>query len=173
MATLSDYQAAPIFLVLPEQCEEITRLLCGSGAQIYQISSLNQLPSMGAPRIAAQMAQGYDKRYLDGLLKKLGVSQHIQGYRCIEEGVKLLIQQPAMGCALTKQLYPAIAKACGMRPYAVERAIRYAIETAWEKCDARVLEEMFGSLPDPRRGKLTTGEFLMEMTSMVQNRDQT
>ena len=85
---------------------------------------------------------------------------HIKGYHYLREGIKLTVKEEEMINSVTKILYPTIAKKYSTTSSRVERAIRHAIEVAWDRGDIDVLNEYFGFTINSIRGKPTNSEFI-------------
>lgn len=94
------------------------------------------------------------------LLNHLGVPSNKLGYEYLKEAIEVSLEDPDSIHSITKSLYPAVAKRVGSTPPRVERAIRYAIETSFERCSAEELFDRFGACVSPVSGKLTNGEFI-------------
>ena len=89
-----------------------------------------------------------------------GIPPHIKGYQFLREAVKQAVNDPGMINNITKMLYPAVAERFGTSPSKVERAIRHAIEVAWDRGDVDVLNSYFGYTIHISRGKPTNSEFI-------------
>ena len=98
-------------------------------------------------------------KILDEILLDLGHRENLNGTEFIRHAVA--IYKPGM--AITKELYPAIAKAAGSTPQRVERSMRHSIETAWTRGDYMTQERYFGYSVDPERGKPTVGEYVARL----------
>lgn len=97
-----------------------------------------------------------DNKVLDAYLLKLGVRENLVGTHMIRKAVRYW--QP--GCMITKDIYPVVAVLCGSTSSRVERAMRHAIETSFERADPDTLAEVFGSTIHPNRGKPCNAEFI-------------
>lgn len=104
---------------------------------------------------------------LDAYLRKLGFRENILGTPMIREAVALW--RP--GARITKDIYPAVAKRCGSTASRVERAMRHAIETAWDRADLDTIGELFGGTIDPGRGKPCNAEFIAMIAKVVEDAD--
>lgn len=93
-------------------------------------------------------------------LHELGVPAHIKGYHYVRRAIILAMEDDEMMGSVTKLLYPTIAKEFATTPSRVERAIRHAIEVAWDRCDVNLLQQYFGYTIQPNRGKATNSEFI-------------
>lgn len=94
------------------------------------------------------------------IMRQIGVPAHIKGYQYLRESIVLTVSDPEMMHAVTKQLYPTVAKNNHTTPSRVERAIRHAIEVAWDRGDVDVLASYFGYTIQISRGKPTNSEFI-------------
>ena len=94
------------------------------------------------------------------ILHEIGVPAHIKGYHYLRESILLSVCKPEMINAITKLLYPTVAKKFATTSSRVERAIRHAIEVAWDRGDIDVLNSYFGYTIHNERGKPTNSEFI-------------
>lgn len=94
------------------------------------------------------------------ILHQIGVPAHIKGYHYLRDSIIMAVQDPDIINAVTKQLYPNVAKQYGTTSSRVERAIRHAIEVAWDRGDVDVLNSYFGYTIHNTRGKPTNSEFI-------------
>lgn len=94
------------------------------------------------------------------IIHQIGVPAHIKGYHYLRESIILAVKQPEIINSVTKQLYPTVAKAFSTTSSRVERAIRHAIEVAWDRGDIDVLNSYFGYTIHNERGKPTNSEFI-------------
>ena len=101
------------------------------------------------------------------LMRQIGVPAHIRGYKYIRQAILLSLSDGEMLNAITKQLYPTVARLYKTTPSRVERAIRHAIEVAWTRGDVDVLTTMFGYTVKTSKGKPTNGEFISMLTDRL------
>ena len=94
------------------------------------------------------------------IIHEIGVPAHIKGYQYLREAIILTINDMDMINAVTKVLYPEVAKRFNTTPSRVERAIRHAIEVAWDRGDIEVLQKFFGYTVSNIKGKPTNSEFI-------------
>ena len=94
------------------------------------------------------------------ILHQIGVPAHIKGYHYLRDSIIMAIEDPEIINAVTKQLYPNVAKEYSTTSSRVERAIRHAIEVAWDRGDVDVLNSYFGYTIHNTRGKPTNSEFI-------------
>lgn len=94
------------------------------------------------------------------ILHEIGVPAHIKGYHYLRCSILMAIEYPHIINAITKELYPSVAKNYETTSSRVERAIRHAIEVAWDRGDVEVLNSYFGYTIHNGRGKPTNSEFI-------------
>jgi two-component system response regulator (stage 0 sporulation protein A) len=94
------------------------------------------------------------------IIHEIGVPAHIKGYQYLREAIILAINDMDIINAVTKVLYPTVAKKYSTTPSRVERAIRHAIEVAWDRGDLETLQKFFGYTVSNIKGKPTNSEFI-------------
>lgn len=94
------------------------------------------------------------------IIHQIGVPAHIKGYQYLRDAIMMAIEDDDIINAVTKRLYPAVAKKHATTSSRVERAIRHAIEVAWDRGDVDVLNSYFGYTIHVGRGKPTNSEFI-------------
>lgn len=101
------------------------------------------------------------------IIHQIGIPAHIKGYHYLREAILMSIDNSEYLHAITKQLYPCVAKRFGTTPSRVERAIRHSIEVAWDRGDVDVLNSYFGYTIHSLRGKPTNSEFIAMITDKM------
>ena len=94
------------------------------------------------------------------IMHELGVPAHIKGYQYMREAIMMAVEDMDVINSITKLLYPSVAKRFSTTPSRVERAIRHAIEVAWDRGDIDVLDSIFGYTVQNDKGKPTNSEFI-------------
>ncbi len=94
------------------------------------------------------------------IIHQIGVPAHIKGYHYLREAIILSVKNAEVINSVTKLLYPTVAKTYSTTSSRVERAIRHAIEVAWDRGDLNVLDSYFGYTVNNGRGKPTNSEFI-------------
>ena len=97
---------------------------------------------------------------ISDIMRQIGVPAHIKGYQYLRTAIKLSVEDSDMLGSVTKLLYPTVAKIFNTTASRVERAIRHAIEVAWDRGDVDVLSSYFGYTIQSQRGKPTNSEFI-------------
>ena len=94
------------------------------------------------------------------IIHEVGVPAHIKGYQYLRDGIMMVVEDMYVLNQITKQLYPDLAKKHKTTPSRVERAIRHAIEVAWNRGEINTIENIFGYTVDSNKGKPTNSEFI-------------
>lgn len=94
------------------------------------------------------------------LLHRLGTPAHIKGYQYVTDAITIAVEDVETLDAITKVLYPSVAKMHKTTGSRVERAIRHAVEVTWDRGDLDILQEVFGYTININKGKPTNGEFI-------------
>ena len=129
------------------------------------LSNIRQLTAAKRPQAARMpVAAPYSEPSLEAMvtdiIHEIGVPAHIKGYQFLRDAILLTMNEPEYINAVTKRLYPEIAKKNGTTASRVERAIRHAIEVAWDRGDVDTLNSYFGYTIHNLRGKPTNSEFI-------------
>ncbi len=103
-----------------------------------------------------------------GIIHEIGVPAHIKGYQYLREAIIIAVKDMDVINAITKVLYPQVAKAFQTTPSRVERAIRHAIEVAWDRGDLDTLQRFFGYTVSNTKGKPTNSEFIALIADKLQ-----
>lgn len=94
------------------------------------------------------------------MIQQMGVPAHVKGYQYLRDAIVCVIKEVSLLGAVTKELYPMIAKKYNTTPSRVERAIRHAIELAWDRGNIEFMNKFFGYTINVDRGKPTNSEFI-------------
>ena len=118
-------------------------------AKAFDKSSLEQRPKM----------KELDEK-ITNIFITVGIPAHIKGYQFLREAIKMAIQEPEIINSITKRLYPSIAEKFETSSSKVERAIRHAIEVAWNRGKIENINSLFGVKVYSDNEKPTNGEFI-------------
>lgn len=158
---------ALFFATATFQNEELEEELLQSGFAFYFIKPFD--PRAFADRVTRMLGMltpehrpstCNDEITVTEILHQIGVPAHIKGYQFLRDAILLTTADPEYINAVTKRLYPEIAKNNNTTPSRVERAIRHAIEVAWDRGDVDTLNSYFGYTIHNLRGKPTNSEFI-------------
>ena len=125
--------------------------LCSMSGLLPKNPVKAQNPSAAEPSLEIQVTE---------ILHQIGVPAHIKGYHYLRDSIIMAIETPDIINAVTKRLYPSVAKRYDTTASRVERAIRHAIEVAWDRGDVDILNSYFGYTIHNTRGKPTNSEFI-------------
>ncbi len=156
---------------------EVIRKVSGLGIKYFMLKPF-ELSDLEEKILEYSNNEVYNKKTIDlyysdlqmsitKLLHELGVPSHIKGYTFIREGINLIYNDPSMANAITKELYPYIAKKYETTASRVERAIRHAIEVSWNRANWELMEEIFGYSVDIDKAKATNSEFIVTLADKL------
>lgn len=159
----------------PFQNEDIEREVIESGFSFYFLKPFDPLILAQILLKKAGIRGGSsvsvpkhkDEAMVVELLKDIGVPAHIKGYRYLKEAILMVVNEPELINSVTKELYPNIATEFKTMATRVERAIRHAIEVAWDRGDVETLDFYFGSTINSLRGKPTNSEFIAMLSERI------
>ena len=97
---------------------------------------------------------------ITNIIHEVGVPAHIKGYMYLREAITMVVNDMELLSAVTKELYPSIAKKYNTTASRVERAIRHAIEVAWGRGQVDAINRLFGYTVHGDKGKPTNSEFI-------------
>ncbi len=132
---------------LSSLCNHIESLIAGRQNDLVKAAGATEK----SPDIESQVTQ---------IIHQIGVPAHIKGYQYLRTAILLTVQDNDIINSVTKVLYPSVAKKYSTTTSRVERAIRHAIEVAWDRGDVDTLNSYFGYTIQQGRGKPTNSEFI-------------
>lgn len=138
---------------LPKPCDEDALL-----GRMYQVCRGDE------PRLSEEEEL---KNSVTAMIHEIGVPAHIKGYQYVREAIMIAVNDMDVINAVTKVLYPEVAKRYGTTPSRVERAIRHAIEVAWDRGDLETLQKYFGYTVSISKGKPTNSEFIAMLSDRL------
>ena len=147
-------RGADFFLIKP--CKLTT--VCQRLRQVMSPGGLESERDSG-PTLEAQVTS---------IIHEVGVPAHIKGYQYLREAIMIAVDDMDVINAVTKVLYPEVAKRFGTTASRVERAIRHAIEVAWDRGDLETLQKYFGYTVSNAKGKPTNSEFIAMIADRLQ-----
>ena len=168
------YHKKPVFCVLSGVSNsEFEHQILSAGADYYFIKPVDA--EVVAERVKFLLTAGIRSQtsskdfaesgsdievVVSDIMHQIGVPAHIKGYQYLRAAIILSINNTEMMNSVTKMLYPTVAKKFSTTASRVERAIRHAIEVAWDRGDVDVLSSYFGYTIQNSRGKPTNSEFI-------------
>ncbi len=134
--------------------------MTGPAAERTELSKVS-MPGVTATALQAPGAEAEDlETQVTQVIHQIGVPAHIKGYQYLRTAIIMAIGDAEIINYVTKMLYPSVAKKYQTTSSRVERAIRHAIEVAWDRGDVDVLNSYFGYTIQNNRGKPTNSEFI-------------
>ena len=146
--------------------EGIERELVEAGFSYYFVKPFEEsvladrVRKAGGTERVLPAAEDSEELVVTEILHQIGVPAHIKGYQFLRDAILLTMADPDYISAVTKRLYPEIAKRNRTTASRVERAIRHAIEVAWDRGNVDILNRYFGYTIHSQRGKPTNSEFI-------------
>lgn len=127
----------------------------------------DQIPADGEDIREGTRGQSLEST-VTAIIHEIGVPAHIKGYQYLREAIIIAVEDMDVINAVTKILYPEVAKRFGTTASRVERAIRHAIEVAWDRGDLETLQKYFGYTVSNAKGKPTNSEFIAMIADRLQ-----
>ena len=134
-----------------------------------RLSLGDMLPSdsNNSSEVTATIKESVSEQEVAEFITKIGIPAHIKGYRYVISAIILVFQDFDILDSVTKKLYPEIAIMYKTTSSRVERAIRHAIEVAWERGNFEFQQELFGFTIDANKGKPTNSEFIAMLANKL------
>jgi len=131
------------------------------GAKTDEPERRSYVSSFGTTQISSSGPTSHElESAITNIIHEIGVPAHIKGYIYLREAITMVVNNLEMLSAVTKELYPSIARKFNTTPSRVERAIRHAIEVAWSRGRVDVINNLFGYTIHNVKGKPTNSEFI-------------
>ncbi|MEW6308206.1 MAG: sporulation transcription factor Spo0A [Bacillota bacterium] len=149
--------------------EGITQRVVELGADYYVLKPFNlevliqrvrQLANNKSNRPVPQIRSRSLDAEVTNVIHEIGIPAHIKGYMYLREAIVMVVGRIELMGAVTKELYPTVAVKFHTTPSRVERAIRHAIEVAWNRGNFEAINSLFGYTVSVDRGKPTNSEFI-------------
>ncbi len=179
LSALSDLPEKPRVLILSSFAGgSVAELAATRGADYFMMkpcktsSVVERVRQMMSP--GSHPAEDPDRRgrglesTVTAIIHEIGVPAHIKGYQYLREAIMIAVEDMDVINAVTKVLYPEVAKRFGTTASRVERAIRHAIEVAWDRGDLETLQKYFGYTVSNAKGKPTNSEFIAMIADRLQ-----
>ena len=164
---------SPVFIVMTIVSNQNMLIeASNAGAAMCMIKPINveslcdHIETLSPQNTLAENSQATDMKNADletqvtKIIHQIGVPAHIKGYQYLRTAIMLTVNDSDIINSVTKILYPSVAKKYQTTTSRVERAIRHAIEVAWDRGDVDVLNSYFGYTIQNNRGKPTNSEFI-------------
>ena len=152
---------AEYFIVKPFDLEMLNKRITQLAGET-ELSSKND-SVFNRNSFLSKQSEKYDsdlEMEITNIIHEIGVPAHIKGYQYIRSAITMVVDDIDLLSAVTKELYPEIAKKYNTTPSRVERAIRHAIEVAWNRGKIDTIDKLFGYTVHTDKGKPTNSEFI-------------
>ncbi len=136
--------------------------------RLREIRDSREKPVLPMPTPVLRRPEINMEAMVTSVIHEIGVPAHIKGYQYLREAIMIAVKDMDVINAITKVLYPQVAKAFSTTPSRVERAIRHAIEVAWDRGDLETLQRFFGYTVSNTKGKPTNSEFIALIADRLQ-----
>ena len=140
---------------------------CDMSALVERLEEIRGGENLRTPA-SRQTNQQNIETLVTNIIHEIGVPAHIKGYQYLREAIIIAVEDMDVINAITKILYPQVAKTFQTTPSRVERAIRHAIEVAWDRGDLDTLQRFFGYTVSNTKGKPTNSEFIALIADKLQ-----
>ncbi len=175
LKALKEQSFAPKTILLSAFCNDRVVMQAGElGASYFlpkpvELSTLlERMEAVFEQPAAPEESAASLKNLVTEVIHEIGVPAHIKGYQYLREAIIIAVEDMDVINAITKVLYPQVAKTFGTTPSRVERAIRHAIEVAWDRGDLDTLQRFFGYTVSNTKGKPTNSEFIALIADKLQ-----
>ncbi len=161
------------FIVTGNANDDLIEKAMEAGAMYYLVkpfsisAAMERIRGLMQDRLIIEKEQSVTKRKpisneekISEIFIAIGIPPHIKGYSYLREGIKMTVECPYIINSVTKELYPSIANKFSTTPSKVERAIRHAIEVAWNRGRIEAINAIFGSRIYLGAEKPTNSEFI-------------
>ena len=171
-----EFSKRPEFIMLSELCtDKIAAKALYGGAGYFLSKTLDKkdiahrVMQMVKVNENAMLIKGNNniENEVTEIIHEIGVPAHIKGYQYLRQAIIMTVDDIEMINSITKILYPSVAKSYNTTASRVERAIRHAIEVAWDRGDTEVLNKYFGYTVSCGRGKPTNSEFIAMIADIL------
>ena len=165
MSTISEEEKENLRKFCEEKKEEISRKLYSEFEKVLN----NYLNASGENEVKSEVLKEDNtiKTKVTKVLSKLGIPRNLKGFYYLREAIIACYFESELLEAITKELYPRVAKSFDTTVARVERAIRHAIEVSWNRGDWDLMEEVFGHSVDIDKAKPTNSEFIVTVADKL------
>lgn len=155
---------ASYFMLKPFEFEQLVQKILHCANQKRESIKRH---SVLQPETTGKVNQRQLDTTITSIIKEIGVPAHIKGYAYLREAIQMVYHDIDLLGSVTKILYPEIAKKFGTTPSRVERAIRHAIEVAWNRGNYESISQMFGYTVHHLKSKPTNSEFIAMIADKI------
>ena len=136
------------------------------------VERVRQMAAASRPEEEPERSGASLEATVTAIIHEIGVPAHIKGYQYLREAIMIAVNDMDVINAVTKVLYPEVARRYSTTASRVERAIRHAIEVAWDRGDLEILQKYFGYTVSLQKGKPTNSEFIAMIADRLKLRQR-
>lgn len=179
LETLACEPNRPIVIVLTGLGQEaMTHRIMELGADYYVVKPLNidtlaaRIRLLAGPisKVTAMPTKAIVRSIdivVTDIIREIGIPAHLKGYHFLRDGITMIVNDGEYLGAMIKKLYPEIAQKYSTTSSRVERAVRHAIEVAWNRGNMDMINRLFGSTVNPEKGRPTNAEFMAMIADKI------
>lgn len=165
-------------LTAGRESEKVVQILTDLMKNNKEFQIMITVPAAGTERNITEISErsvssfsSFDlEKEVTDMIHEIGVPAHIKGYQYLREAISMSVNDMDMLGSITKTLYPTIAEKYQTTSSRVERAIRHAIEVAWNRGRMETLDSLFGYTINTGKGKPTNSEFIALIADKIRLR---
>jgi len=157
---------AAYYVIKPFDLETLTNRL----KEMVGTNTANFYENKGTKYVSAKVPMSHGEPVevkVTNIIHDLGVPAHIKGYQYLREAIIISVENQEIINSITKTMYPVLAKKYKTTPSRVERAIRHAIEVAWNRGEIAMHDKIFGYTVNSNKGKPTNSEFIAMIADKI------
>ena len=147
------------FILKPFDLELLSKRIRALAQDIPTVAPAPVSP-LASPSVTTVISEHNLASEVTKVMHQIGIPAHVKGYQYIREAILMVVGDVSLLGAITKELYPGIARKYDTLASRVERGIRHAIELAWERGQKDTLKRIFGYSMNIERQKPTNSEFI-------------
>ena len=156
-------KGASYYILKPFKAEMVLNRIKNTGRNTVR----HETGSIRQPDQMADVQENLETK-VTNMIHEIGIPAHIKGYHYLRDAIMMAVEDMDVLNAITKVLYPTVAKKHQTTSSRVERAIRHAIEVAWSRGKLDTLDSLFGYTVNNRKGKPTNSEFIALIADTIQ-----
>lgn len=153
-------KGANYYIMKPFNNEMVLNRIKHTNRMVRQEVRMSDTRSMKSTNAVSQISENNLENHVTGMIHEIGIPAHIKGYHYLRDAIIMAVEDMDVLNAITKVLYPTVAKKHQTTASRVERAIRHAIEVAWSRGKLDTLDDLFGYTVSNGKGKPTNSEFI-------------
>ena len=150
--------------------EVLRNLAQKTSGEEFKMTVLNMLEGSTTEKNSVPKEKKDNAKNICAIFRELGIPAHIKGYNYLMEAIIFCLDRGGTKCSITMELYPTIAQKFDTKSSCVERAIRHAIESGYDRRGTyEGYEKYFGDACNPSRGKPTNSKFIYGIVTWIQH----